>query len=101
MESASKLCTRPHIRTLTDLVVPIFRYWNEEGEWIGKVEIPDTSLESLEQQLDGVEKKNFLQFMRKMLQWRPEDRSSWKDILMDEWLLADLIESGEVVVEED
>lgn len=38
--------------------------------------------------------------MRKMLQWKPEDRSGWKDIFFDEWLLADLIESGEIVRED-
>jgi len=32
-----------------------------------------------------------------MLQWKPEDRKSIRDIMADEWLLADLIESGEVV----
>jgi serine/threonine-protein kinase SRPK3 len=35
--------------------------------------------------------------MRKMLHWKPEDRSGWQDIFFDEWLLADLIESGEIV----
>lgn len=38
--------------------------------------------------------------MRKMLQWKPEDRSDIQDIFMDEWLLADLIETGEVVRED-
>ena len=37
--------------------------------------------------------------MRKMLNWKPEDRKSIRDIIEDEWLLADLIESGEVVRE--
>ena len=41
----------------------------------------------------------FLKFMRKMLNWKPEDRKSIRDIIEDEWLLADLIESGEVVRE--
>jgi len=36
-----------------------------------------------------------------MLQWRPEDRSSTVDLYNDEWLLADLINSGEVVVVDD
>jgi serine/threonine-protein kinase SRPK3 len=35
-----------------------------------------------------------------MLQWKPEDRSDIQDIFMDEWLLADLIEAGEVSWEE-
>jgi len=54
----------------------------------------------LELRLEGEEKEQFLAFMRKMLQWKPEDRSDCKDIFFDEWLLADLTASGEVVREE-
>lgn len=61
--------------------------------------IPETTLEAAEQRLDGPEKALFLTFMRKMLQWAPEDRGDAQDIFADEWLLADLIESGEVVRE--
>jgi len=35
--------------------------------------------------------------MRKMLKWKPEERGDCHDVFWDEWLLADLIESGEVV----
>lgn len=38
--------------------------------------------------------------MRKMLQWDPEDRQDSESIYWDEWLLADLIESGEIVRED-
>lgn len=64
------------------------------GKWIADVPIPNISLESEEHRLDGEEKELFLSFMRKMLQWRPEDRSSCRDIFFDEWLLGDLIEAG-------
>lgn len=47
----------------------------------------------------GDEKKLFLDFLRKILQWKPEDRQDIRTVFMDEWLLADLIESGEVVQE--
>jgi hypothetical protein len=57
------------------------------------------SLEASEVRLQGTEKELFLIFIRKMLQWRPEDRGDIQDVFMDEWLLADLIESGEVVRE--
>lgn len=39
-------------------------------------------------------------FMRKMLQWTPGDRYDADRLYWDEWLLADLIESGEVVRED-
>lgn len=47
--------------------------------------------------LQGEEKALFLTFMRKMLQWKPENRKGIRDIIEDEWLLADLIEGGQVV----
>ncbi|KAF2211073.1 hypothetical protein CERZMDRAFT_112879 [Cercospora zeae-maydis SCOH1-5] len=72
-------------------------YWDDQGRWKGAIEIPDISLESAEQRLHGEEKVKFLALMRKMLQWRPEDRSSIQDVYVDDWLFADLISSGEVV----
>ena len=48
----------------------------------------------------GEEKPLFLGFLRKMLQWKSEDRSNMQDVFMDEWLLADLIESEDVVREQ-
>lgn len=60
------------------------------------MQIPDISLEAAETQQQGEEKALFLAFMRKMLQWRPEDRDTLEDVFMDEWLLADLIASGVV-----
>ncbi|KAI5193501.1 hypothetical protein E4T38_09947 [Aureobasidium subglaciale] len=76
------------------------KYWDQDGKWIHEVAIPAISLESCEQRLSGEDKKNFLTIMRKMLSWKPEDRSGWQDIFFDEWLLADLIESGEIVRDE-
>jgi serine/threonine-protein kinase SRPK3 len=70
------------------------------GTWKGRIPIPETSLDILEARLEGHEKELFLNFFKKMLQWKPEDRSDIQDIFMDEWLLADLIEAGEVVCEE-
>ncbi|KAM3421860.1 hypothetical protein BST61_g2237 [Cercospora zeina] len=72
-------------------------YWDDQGRWKGAIEIPDISLESAEQRLHGEEKTQFLALMRKILQWRPEDRSGIQDVYVDDWLFADLIASGEVV----
>ncbi len=58
--------------------------------------IPDTSLELMDHRLEGEEKQQFIAFMRKMLQWNPEDRQDSEGVYWDKWLLADLIESGEV-----
>ncbi len=66
-------------RAFTDSHVP--------GRWIAGVEIPkNTSLEASEERLVGENKKRFLEFMRGMLQWRPEDRKTAKQLLKDPWL---------------
>ena len=44
-------------------------------------------------QLEGDEKVAFLGFMRKMLQWQPEDKAKADDLILDEWLLKDMIKS--------
>jgi len=57
------------------------------GQWKADVGIPkDTSLEKSEEYLEGKNKEMFIKFMRKMLQWRPEDRQTAKQLLEDPWL---------------
>jgi serine/threonine protein kinase len=40
----------------------------------------------METNLEGEDKERFLQFMRKMLQWEPAQRSTTKELLQDPWL---------------
>jgi serine/threonine-protein kinase SRPK3 len=57
------------------------------GKWKSDLELPqDISLERLEECLEGKNKEMFLVFMRGMLQWRPEDRKTAKELLEDPWL---------------
>lgn len=72
----------------------VFVAYTLSGQWTNETPIPDISLESAEHRLQGEEKALFLAFMRKMLQWKPEDRCSCQDVFWDERLLADLIEKG-------
>ncbi|KAF2215355.1 hypothetical protein CERZMDRAFT_110054 [Cercospora zeae-maydis SCOH1-5] len=76
------------------------KYWDEHGRWIGDVPVPDTGLIRMEKMLSSKDKADFLDFMKKVLQWRPEDRSDCNDIFFSEWPVADLIESGQIVREE-
>jgi len=69
------------------------------GTWIGAEEIPDIEFGSLETRLQGDDKEHFITFMKKMLQWKPEDRATCEEIFFDEWFSADLVESGEIVRE--
>ena len=48
--------------------------------------IPVTSLEKVETRLEGRDKELFLQFIRSMLRWLPEERKTAKELLDDPWL---------------
>jgi serine/threonine protein kinase len=61
------------------------------GNWIADICIPqDLTLEKSEENLDGEEKEEFLQFVRCMLQWRPEDRWTAKELLGHPWMRGTL-----------
>ncbi|PYI02933.1 protein kinase [Aspergillus sclerotiicarbonarius CBS 121057] len=61
-------------------------FFDNEGNWKSTTEIPPVSLEKLEGNLQGTHQDQFLCFLRKMIQWRPEDRASAKELLSDPWL---------------
>ena len=58
----------------------------EVGQFIADVPVPKNSLEQSDENLEGDNKKAFLEFMRCMLQWRPEDRKTAKELLEHPWL---------------
>jgi hypothetical protein len=49
------------------------------------VDVPPLSLEESEA-LDGEDKELFLNFMRSMLRWLPEERKRATELLKDPWL---------------
>ena len=58
------------------------------GEFMYKNLIPsNVRLEDLVLSLEGEDKRLFLNFVRKMLQWLPEDRKTAKELLEDPWLV--------------
>ncbi|OQD71476.1 hypothetical protein PENPOL_c001G09681 [Penicillium polonicum] len=62
-------------------------FFTKDGEWNNQINVPrGMSLESSEERLSGRNKEMFLKFMRGMLQWRPEDRKTAKQLLKDPWL---------------
>ena len=46
----------------------------------------DVRLEDSVLSLEGEDKRLFLDFAKKMLQWLPEDRKTAKELLEDPWL---------------
>lgn len=63
-----------------------------EGNFIPDITLQPTWLEDEEEHLEGEEKNHFLSFIRKMLQWKPEDRKSPKELINDPWLRYQLHE---------
>ena len=62
-------------------------FTNLAGQWRGEIAVPNpTSLEESEIILEGSNKEAFLRFVRKMIQWQPEDRQTASQLLEDEWL---------------
>ena len=56
------------------------------GSFDAGIELPPaSSLEAIETTL-GADREEFMQLMRKMLQWMPERRSTAKELLEDPWL---------------
>ncbi|CZT00295.1 probable dis1-suppressing protein kinase dsk1 [Rhynchosporium graminicola] len=62
-------------------------FFDVDGKWIAEMPIPEgRTLESLETRLEGENKELFLQMMRGMLTWRPEERKTAKQMLDEPWL---------------
>ena len=65
----------------------------ETGELKGLNFTPQNfNLESSVTKIEGQDKRIFLAFVRRMLTWQPEDRSTAKELLSDPWLGADFPE---------
>ncbi|KAI8932658.1 hypothetical protein NX059_010153 [Plenodomus lindquistii] len=61
------------------------------GNCIAEIDIPQgLTLQKSEENLDGEKKEEFLQFVRCMLQWRPDDRWTTKGLLGHPWMRGNL-----------
>ncbi|GLA41090.1 hypothetical protein AnigIFM63309_008936 [Aspergillus niger] len=67
-------------------------FFTEDGQWKQDIAIPHTGgLQSSEEYLEGSNKEEFVNFMRGMLQWRPENRKTAEQLLRDPWLNGETI----------
>lgn len=55
------------------------------GQFRKGQEVIQTSLEAEESKLEGYEKKEFVRFVSRMLQWDPEKRPTAKELAEDPW----------------
>jgi len=65
------------------------KVFDKQGHWTGgskSLTIPKISLEERVSVLKGEEKESFLDFIRSMLRWRPEDRKSATELLKHPWM---------------
>jgi serine/threonine protein kinase len=64
-------------------------FFYPDGEFMHKDLIStDVRVEDTILFLEGEDKRLFLDFIRKMLQWLPEDRATARELLEDPWLQA-------------
>ncbi|OJI90078.1 hypothetical protein ASPTUDRAFT_25663 [Aspergillus tubingensis CBS 134.48] len=90
--------TRAHLAEVIGLIGPppldmlkrgkrSHEFFTEDGNWKQDIAIPQTGgLCASEEFLEGRNKDMFLDFMNGMLQWRPEDRKTARELLKDPWL---------------
>ncbi|RMD42762.1 hypothetical protein DV735_g2387, partial [Chaetothyriales sp. CBS 134920] len=67
-------------------------FWDESGNWILQeaAPIPDITLESVAEKVQGKDTAGFLRWLRMALQWNPEDRPTALELLYDEWMMEGL-----------
>ena len=64
----------------------LYKYFDDVGVWNSAIDLPGISLEKSEQQLNGENKASFLDLVRGMLRWVPEERETAKQLLGHPWL---------------
>ncbi|KAF6758026.1 CMGC/SRPK protein kinase [Ephemerocybe angulata] len=64
------------------------KFFSENGQFQAGIPIPRSiSLTDMETNLEGSDKRMFVEFLAKMLQWDPKNRQTPKQLLKDEWLM--------------
>ncbi|KAL2069702.1 hypothetical protein VTL71DRAFT_14381 [Oculimacula yallundae] len=64
------------------------KYWDSEGNWIAATPIPKQSFKMREQRFSDHDQELFLELVKKILRWLPEERSSAAELFNDGPLAA-------------
>ncbi|KOC17147.1 hypothetical protein AFLA70_209g002181 [Aspergillus flavus AF70] len=65
-------------------------FYTADGTLRIEARVPATfKFENLIRNIHGDDKRMFIEFVSKMIKWRPEERSTAKELLEDPWLYAD------------
>ncbi|KAB8222409.1 kinase-like domain-containing protein [Aspergillus novoparasiticus] len=67
------------------------QFWDEQGNWKGSMPLPEQSLEIRERQFSGGDKELFLNFLRRIFRWLPEERPTAEDLVYDDFLMQPII----------
>ncbi|PYH50065.1 CMGC/CLK protein kinase [Aspergillus saccharolyticus JOP 1030-1] len=106
------LCNEQHLAELVSLMGPpprafiqrsskCARYFDEQGNWKGSLPIPHQSLDSRIQHFHGAEKRLFLNFLRRIFRWLPEERPSAEELAHDEFLMQPILAAKERQTQQD
>lgn len=69
------------------------KYFDDSGNWLGSTPIPSDSLEQRVTLLEGEDKELALAFVRRALQWLPEERPTAEEFAYDDWLMQAYFEA--------
>ncbi|KAG2417845.1 hypothetical protein HFD88_000944 [Aspergillus terreus] len=66
------------------------RFFELDGTFKGpSVDPAIFNFDNVISKIDGEEKRMFIEFVKRMIKWRPEERSTAKELLQDPWLYTD------------
>ncbi|KNG79982.1 protein kinase [Aspergillus nomiae NRRL 13137] len=69
-------------------------FYTSDGSLKDPILFPtDFNFQSLLKNIHGDDKTMFIEFVKRMIKWRPEERSTAKELLQDPWLAAEYDES--------
>ncbi|KAJ5469927.1 hypothetical protein N7530_007284 [Penicillium desertorum] len=80
----------PPPKELLDRGTRTDRFYTSDGQFKGRTVAPsDFNFESSICNIHDEDKRMFIEFVQRMMKWRPEERSTAKELLQDPWLYAD------------